>query len=72
MSHDQELQLLAAYSRSEISRAEIERQSGEELTFGALIEKLRKHKLTLPVTPSDPQSRGVQLVRSLAVRAAHG
>ena len=72
MTQDQEKHLLEAFSRGEISRSEIERRSGEELSFGALLGKLRAHHLSLPTTPSDPRSRGVELIRSLAARATHG
>jgi hypothetical protein len=62
--------LLKAYSRGEITRREIEEQSGQIVSFGALLMLLHEHHLPLPRIPSDPQSPGVQLIKHLAERAA--
>jgi len=72
VSETQEYAALLAYSRGEISRAEVERRVGYEVSFADLIVKLRTHHLDLPKTPSDPQSRGVQLIRDLAARGIRG
>ena len=72
MTEIQETAIYAAYSRGEISRAEVERRVGYEVGFGDLIAKLRTHHFDLPKTPSNPQSRGVQMIRDLAARAQHG
>jgi hypothetical protein len=63
---------LLAYSRGEISRAELERRIGDEVSYADLIAKLRTHQLHLPKTPSDPQSRGAQLIRDIAARGIRG
>jgi hypothetical protein len=59
---------LEAYSRAEISRAEVERRLNQEISFGDLLRRLRENRLPLPRYPSDPNSPGVQLIRTLASR----
>lgn len=60
--------LLEAFSRGEITRKEIEEQTGEAVSFGTLLGQLHQHHLPLPRVPTDPQSPGVQLIRKLAER----
>jgi hypothetical protein len=60
--------LLEAFSRGEITRKEIEEQTGEAVSFGALLGQLHEHHLPLPRVPTDPQSPGVQLIKRLAER----
>ena len=60
---------LEAYSRGEMTRREIEDQTGEAVSFGELLMQLHEHHLPLPRIPSDPQSPGVQLIKRLAERA---
>ncbi len=62
--------LLESYSRSEITRREIEERTGQTVRFGVLLGLLHEHGLPLPRVPSDPQSQGVRLIRQLAERAA--
>ncbi len=57
--------VLEAYSRGEITRREIEEQSGQTLSFGALLMLLHEHHLPLPRFPTNPQSPGVQLIKRL-------
>ena len=64
--------LVEAYSRGEITRHEIEDQSGQIVSFGTLLMLLHEHRLPLPRVPSDPQSPGVQLIRRMAERTARG
>ena len=59
---------LEAYSRAEISRAEVERRLNQEISFADLLKKLRENHLPLPRYPSDPNSPGVKLIRELASR----
>jgi hypothetical protein len=49
--------LLEAFSRGEITRKEIEEQTGEAVSFGTIIR-----------VPGNPQSPGVQLIKRLAER----
>lgn len=60
--------LLEAFSRGEITRKEIEEQTGEAVSFGRLLGQLHEHHLPLPRVHSDPQSPGRQLIRRLAER----
>ena len=69
MPADIALPLLEAFSRGEISRKDIEEQTGEYLSFGMLLGQLHKHHLPLPRIPSDPQSPGVQLIKQLVEQA---
>jgi len=62
-------ELLAAYSRAEITRREIQDRLGETVSFGELLGQLHAHNLPLPRVPSDPQSPGRRLIRELAERA---
>lgn len=64
------LDLLQAYSQSQMTRREIAERTGREVSFGHLLGELHRHGLTLPRAPSDPRSRGVQLIRELAARGA--
>jgi len=64
-----EISLLEAFSRGEITRKEIEEQTGEAVGFGELLGQLHAHRLPLPRFPTDPQSPGVQLIKRLAERA---
>jgi len=64
-----EISLLEAFSRGEITRKEIEEQTGEAVSFSELLGQLHAHRLPLPRIPTDPQSPGVQLVKRLAERA---
>jgi hypothetical protein len=68
MTQADERAALEAYSRAEISRAEVERRLNQEISFGELLLKLRENRLPLPRFPSDPNSPGVQLIRALASR----
>ena len=61
--------LLEAFSRGEISRKDIEEQTGEYLSFGMLLAQLHRHHLPLPRIRSDPQSPGVQLIKQLVEQA---
>lgn len=69
MSAEVGLSLLEGYSRGEITRKEIEEQTGEAIGFGELLGQLHAHRLPLPRIPTDPQSPGVQLIKRLAERA---
>jgi hypothetical protein len=69
MTADIPTALLEAFSRGEISRKDIEDQTGEYLSFGMLLAQLHRHHLPLPRIHSDPQSPGVQLIRQLTERA---
>jgi hypothetical protein len=60
--------LFEAYSRGELSRPELGRRLGKELSFGELIAELRRRQLHLPRFQADPTSLGSQLVRQLAAR----
>lgn len=62
--------LVAAYSRGELTRREVEDRSGEIISFGAMLALLHEHGLPLPRIPSDPNSPGVQLIRQLVEKAA--
>jgi len=64
--------IFQAYSRAEISRAEVARRIGRDISFGELLANLREQKLPLPRYPSDPSSIGVQLIRDLAARGQRG
>ena len=68
MSHADERAALEAYSRAEISRAEVGRRLNQEISFGDLLRRLWEYHLPLPRYPSDPKSPGVQLIRTLASR----
>jgi ABC-type uncharacterized transport system permease subunit len=68
MSQADERAALEAYSRAEISRAELERRLKQEISFGDLLKKLWANRLPLPRYASDPNSAGVQLIRALASR----
>ena len=63
--------LFEAYSRGELSRAELGRRMGREQSFGELVLELRRRKLNLPRFQVDPTSPGSQIVRQLAARR-HG
>ena len=67
-----ERSVFQAYSRAEISRAEVARRIGRDIGFGELLLNLRKQKLPLPRYPSDPNSPGVRLIRDLALRGRRG
>jgi hypothetical protein len=67
MTADIPITLLEAFSRGEISRKDIEDQTGEYLGFGMLLAQLHRYRLPLPRIPSDPQS--VQLIKRLTERA---
>ena len=69
MTPDIPTALLEAFSRGEISRKDIEDQTGEYLSFGMLLAQLHQHHLPLPRIPSYPQSPGVQLIKRLVERA---
>ena len=71
MTEIEERQIVEAYSCGEISRAELGRQMGQEIDFTDALLMLRRHHLPLPHRPSDPQSRGVELIRQLASRHVH-
>jgi len=64
--------LVAAYSRGELTRREIEERTGEAVSFGRLLMALHAHGLPLPRIPSDPNSPGVQLIKRLAEKAGRG
>ncbi len=66
MRGDIDTAVLEAYSRGEITRREIEEQSGQTVSFGALLMQLHEHHLPLPRFPTNPQSPGVQLIKRLA------
>jgi hypothetical protein len=68
MAHSDERSVFQAYSRAEISRAEVARRIGREISFGELLLELHSQKLPLPRYPSDPDSPGVRLIRDLASR----
>ena len=70
MTNEEEKAIFAAYSRGKISRAEVARRSGRDMSFGDLLGKLREHRLTLPRHPSDPQSPGAKLIRALLAQAS--
>jgi hypothetical protein len=72
MSQVDERTVLEAYSRAEISRAEVGRRLDQEISFGELLRKLWEYKLPLPRYPSDPNSPGVQLISKLASRERRG
>jgi len=73
MIESEERQTIEAYSRGDISRAELGRLMGKEVDFVDALQMLRRQHLPLPHRPSDPQSVGVELIRQLASRAArHG
>ncbi|PZR93915.1 MAG: hypothetical protein DLM68_00290 [Hyphomicrobiales bacterium] len=61
--------MLEAFSRGEITRKDIEDQTGEAVSFAALLTQLHRHHLPLPRVRSDPQSPGVQLIKRLTERA---
>ncbi len=65
MSADIPITLLEVFSRGEITRKDIENQTGEYLSFGMLLAQLHEHHLPLPRIHSDPQSPGVQLIKRL-------
>jgi hypothetical protein len=52
--------LLEAFSRGEITRKDIEEQTGEAVSFGMLLGQLHQHHLPLPRRTTDPQSPGRQ------------
>jgi hypothetical protein len=56
MPADIPVTLLEAFSRGEISRKDIEEQTGEYLSFGMLLVQLHRHHLPLPRVRSNPQS----------------
>jgi hypothetical protein len=60
--------LFEAYSRGEISRPELGRRIGRELSFGELVAELRQRRLTLPRFQADQNSDGSRLIRELAAR----
>jgi len=60
--------LFEAYSRGEISRPELGRRIGRELSFGELVGELRQRHLHLPRFQADPNSAASRLVRELAAR----
>ncbi len=62
--------LLAAYSRAEITRKEIEERIGAPVSFGALLGQLHRSGLPFPRIKSDPQSPGIQLIQRLAEGAS--
>jgi hypothetical protein len=68
MSEVDERAALEAYSRAEISRAEVGRRLNQDISFGDLLRRLRELHLPLPRYRSDPNSPGVQLIRRLASR----
>jgi hypothetical protein len=68
MTADIPITLLEAFSRGEITRKDIEDQTGDYLSFGMLLAQLHRHHLPLPRVRSDPQSPGVQLIRRLTER----
>ena len=72
MAEVDERSVFQAYSRAEISRAEVARRIGRDIGFGELLLNLRKQKLPLPRYPSDPDSVGIRLIRDLALRAQRG
>jgi len=69
MTADIPITLLEAFSRGEISRKDIEDQTGECLNFSMLLAQLHRHHLPLPRIPSDPRSPGVQLIKRLTEQA---
>lgn len=60
--------VLEAYSRGEISRHDLGRRLGEDLSFGDMLRRLRAYGLSLPRFQSDRASPGVRLIRDLASR----
>lgn len=61
-----------AFSRGEISRPDLGRCIGEDLSFGETLRRLRMFGLPLPRFQSDRNSPGVRLVRDLASRRPRG
>ncbi len=61
-----------SYSRGEISRSELGRRIGRELSFGELVGELRQRHLHLPRFQSDPNAPGSRLIRELAARRPGG
>ncbi len=67
-----ERELAEAWSAARMTRAEIAARLDQPVRFGDLLHAIHRFGLTLPRVPSDPTSPGVQLVKMLTDRAAHG
>lgn len=63
------IELLAAYSRADLTRREIAERMGEPVGFGRLLGELHRAGLPLPRIASDPEAPGVQIVRDVTARA---
>ncbi len=57
--------IFEAYSRGEISRPELGRRIGEDLSFGDTVLRLHAYRLTLPRLHGDPDAAGMVFVRKL-------
>jgi hypothetical protein len=63
------LDLLAAYSRAEITRRELAERIGEPVGFGRLPSALHHAGLPVPRIPSIPDAPGVRIVHDLTRQA---
>lgn len=72
MGEDQERELFEQYSQGKLTRFDLEKKLGREAGFGDVLLKLYEYELPLPRPQVDRNSPGVQLVKRLAQRAAHG
>jgi hypothetical protein len=57
MPADIPITLLEAFSRGEITRKDIEDQTGEAVSFAALLAQLHRHHLPLPRLRSHPREK---------------
>ena len=72
MTQEQERSLFEQYSRGGLTRHDLGRQLGRDLSFGDTLTKLHELKLPLPRPRYDPDSPGSQALRSLLRQNRHG
>jgi hypothetical protein len=65
METSHERNILQQYSRGEISRAEVSRRLGTDLTFGETLIKLWKYDLGLPRYKTDLNSPAIKFICEL-------
>jgi len=72
METTHERDIVQQFSRGEISRAELSRRLGTDLSFGETLIKLWKYDLGLPRYKTDPNSPAIKFIRELVSHNSHG